>query len=177
MDRRHLIVMRHATAGAGTGRDFDRPLTRRGFDEAERAGERLRATGPLPDRALVSSARRCRETWQAMAAALASASLRAVDVALEDDLYNAATGGLLEAIRDRGGDAAVVLVLAHNPGISLLALELGSEPDADEGRRDPRLRDGFAPATFAVFEIDGAWRDLAASASRLLRIERPEPES
>jgi len=177
MLRRHLIVMRHATAAAGTGRDFDRPLTRRGLDQAHRVGERLRATGPLPGRALVSSARRCRETWEAVAAGLASGSSLGIDVALDDDLYNASTGGLLEAIRDQGGDAAVVLVLAHNPGISLLALELGRDPEEDEGRRDPRLRDGFAPATFAVFEVDGAWRDLADSSARLLRIERPEAES
>jgi phosphohistidine phosphatase len=95
MSRRHLILIRHATAAAGTGRDFDRPLTRRGFDEAKRVGERLRVDGPVPDRVLCSSARRCRETWQSIATGLAAETLSAIDLVFDDRLYNASTNTLL----------------------------------------------------------------------------------
>lgn len=167
MSRRHLILIRHATAAAGTGRDFDRPLTRRGVDEAERVGERLRVDGPVPDRVLCSSARRCRETWQSFATGLAAETLPRIDVAFDDRLYNASTGALIEAIQDEDA-ARVVLVLAHNPGISHLALELGrGDPDAEAA-----LREGFAPASLAVFEIEGPWRELSVDSARCLRFER-----
>lgn len=174
MRERRLILLRHATAAAGSGRDFDRSLTRRGLDEAERVGEQLRAQGPIPTRALVSSARRCRETWQALASGLGAATSDAqggdaspISVDFVDSLYNASTTALLEAIRAED-EASTLLVLAHNPGISLLALELGRARPQDEAV----LREGFAPATLAVFAVEGAWRDLSPMRARLLRIQR-----
>ncbi len=167
MSGRHLLLMRHATAAAGTGRDIDRPLTRRGQGEAHRVGERLRVDGPVPDRVLCSSARRCRETWQSLAAGLAADTLPAIELALDDRLYNASTGALLEAIQGEQ-EARVVLVLAHNPGISLLALELGRGDEAAEGA----LREGFAPASLAVFEVNGPWCELSSATVRCLRFER-----
>lgn len=167
MPVRNLILMRHATAAAGTGRDIDRPLTRRGLDEAHRVGERLRIDGPIPDRVLCSTAQRCRETWRALATGLGTESLPAIDVAYEHDLYDASTSGLLEAIRAEQ-DAAVVLILAHNPGISLLAVELGrGEPELEEA-----LREGFAPASLAVFAVEGEWSALSPATARCRRFER-----
>ncbi len=179
MPERRLILLRHATAAAGSGRDIDRSLTRRGLDEAHRVGERLRTKGPAPTRALVSSARRCRETWQAVASGLGLAASEtpddgspAIDVEFLDSLYNASTTALLEAIRAED-DATALLVLAHNPGISLLALELGRARPRDEAM----LREGFAPATLAVFEIEGDWRLLSPMRARLSRFERASAEA
>ena len=64
MVTRRLIVMRHASAGAGRGPDSLRRLTERGLDEARRMGERLRSLAWVPDRALCATASRCRETWE-----------------------------------------------------------------------------------------------------------------
>ena len=129
---------------------MDRSLSRRGLDEAQRVGERLRAAGPLPDRVLASSARRCRETWHAVSSGLTAEQRSRIAVEFEDRLYNASTGTLLEILHDETA-AEVLLVLAHNPGISRLALELGRANEGDESV----LRDGFGPATLAVFEVSG----------------------
>lgn len=164
---RRLILMRHATAGSGTGRDHDRPLTARGLDEARRMGDWLRVEGRGPDRVLVSTARRCRETWQAVESGLGHAPPPPAAIAFEDRLYNASTEALLAAVRETE-DAEALLLIAHNPGISLLALELGRDGE-DDGTR---LQAGFAPATIAIFEVEGAWADLGASTARLERLER-----
>ncbi len=168
MRQRRLILMRHAKATAGTGRDIDRPLTGRGRDDARFAGECLRLEGPIPDRVLCSTALRCRETWQAVAAGLAAGPAREPDVAFEPELYDSMAATLLHAIQSES-DAANVLVVAHNPGISHLALELV--------RRDPEsaalLREGFSPATVAVFEVEGPWDALSPETVRLLRFDRP----
>lgn len=171
MRQRRLILMRHATAAASSGRDLDRPLTRAGQDEARFVGECLRLEGPIPDRVLCSAAQRCRDTWRAVEAGLAEGSPPEVEVAFESRLYDATAAALLDAVQSES-DAANVLVLAHNPGISLLALELV--------RRDPEssalLREGFSPATIAVFAVEGAWAELSPETVQLQRFDRPEPD-
>lgn len=170
MGNRRLILMRHATAAPGSGRDFDRPLTHTGREEARRVGERLRRLGQAPTRVIGSSARRCQETWAAVCAGLGPDGPDASAVDPDPALYDASPRELLAAIRDvDDGLDATLLVVAHNPGISLLALELGRAEPKDEDQ----LRNGFAPATVAVFAVECPWSELAADTARLLRFERP----
>jgi phosphohistidine phosphatase len=163
MEARQLIIMRHATANPGGGRDHDRTLTPAGQDEARQVGLSLRSQGPIPERVLCSSAVRCRETWQALSAGLGS--IAAVD--FERDLYNASPESLLHCLAGIA-DEQSVLILAHNPGVSVLALELvrGNEESVT------RLRAGFAPAAIACFEIEGPWSMISSASARLTRFER-----
>ena len=163
MGPRQLIVMRHATASSGGGRDHDRTLTSRGHDEARRVGRSIRSRGPIPERVLCSSALRCRETWQGLSASIDSTAT----VDFEDALYNASPESLLHCLAGVV-DEQSVLILAHNPGVSILALELAR---GDE-KSVTRLRAGFAPAAIACFEIDGPWSLLSSSSARLTRFER-----
>ena len=167
MGPRQLIVMRHATASSGGGRDHDRPLTSRGHDEARRVGLSIRSRGPIPERVLCSSALRCRETWQGLSASIDSTAT----VDFEDALYNASPESLLHCLAGVV-DEQSVLILAHNPGVSMLALELAR---GDE-KSVARLRAGFAPAAIACFEIEGPWSLLSPSSARLTRFERAPKE-
>lgn len=162
---RTLILMRHARQSTLASRDHERPLTNEGRDAAHTVGTRLAGEGETGrlDHVLASTALRCRETWAAVEAGLG----RSVSVDFEARLYNASPGELLDEVA--GIDPAVesLLLLAHNPGMSLLALELvrGDE----EARRI--LGAGFTPATTAAFEIDGAWSQVAPRTARLLRFD------
>lgn len=162
-----MIVMRHATASSGGGRDHDRTLTSRGHDEARRVGLSIRSRGPIPERVLCSSALRCRETWQALSASIDS--IATVD--FEDALYNASPESILHCLAGVV-DEQSVLILAHNPGVSMFALELAR---GDE-KSVTRLRAGFAPAAIACFEIEGPWSLLSSSSARLTRFERTPTE-
>ena len=163
MKRRQLIIMRHATANPGDGRDHARTLTSRGQDEAHKVGLSLRSQGPIPERVLCSSAIRCRETWQAVSAGLGSDVL----ADFEDDLYNASPASLLQSLAGVVDDECVLL-LAHNPGVSVLALELAGRDEESV----TRLRSGFAPAAIACFEIEGSWSLVSSASARLTRFER-----
>lgn len=162
---RRLILMRHAKQSGLAVRDHDRPLTDEGRDEAHRVGERLAEVGPIPDRVLSSTALRCRETWAAISAGLGEA----LEVDCESGLYNASSHDLLRAITGIDDEIEILLLLAHNPGMSLLALELGA---ADETALS-LLRAGFSPATTACFEIEGPWSTVSARTAQLIRFERP----
>jgi phosphohistidine phosphatase len=163
MESRQLIIMRHATANPGGGHDHDRTLTPAGRDEARRVGLSIRSQGRIPERILCSSATRCRETWQALSTGLGEV----VAVDFETDLYNGSPESLLNCLAGVANPQSVLL-LAHNPGVSVLALELAR---GDE-QSVTCLRAGFTPATIACFEIEGPWSLLSSSSARLTRFER-----
>ena len=169
MPNRRLIIMRHATAaGSGSGTDHARHLTRIGNAEAARVGIRLAALGALPDRVLSSSAMRCRETFESLCIGMKTHP--PVDFA--DALYNAGHNELLDQLASwfaAGEDPETLLLLAHNPGVSMLAFDLGQ----GEGDNEVPLRSGFAPATFAVFEIDDDGSEISRRTARLQHLERP----
>jgi len=169
MPNRRLILMRHATAaGAGGGTDHARPLTRIGHAEAARVGVRLAELGALPDRVLSSSATRCRETFESLCIGMKTHP----PADFEDALYNAAHHELLDQLTSvfaAGEDSETLLLLAHNPGVSMLAFDLGQGASDDE----TPLRSGFAPATFAVFEIDDDGSGISRRTARLEHFERP----
>lgn len=148
MDR--LILMRHGKAEqhAASGGDFERALAPRGQNDAAVMAQVLAQAGLAPDLALVSSARRTRETWEAAASAFLGARSEQ-----RRDLYHAEAQDVLAAIRDASPDRGTVMVVGHNPGLHELALRL-----ALGGPLEPamlaRLRSKFPTATVAVFSID-----------------------
>jgi phosphohistidine phosphatase len=160
-----LILMRHATqTGSGDGSDHARTLTAVGCEEAVSVGLRLHALGFEPDRVLSSTATRCRQTWERLQPGLGTSP--AID--FEDTLYNATADQLLHAVAHEE-PSGTLLVLAHNPGVSMFSLALvRGHPESEEA-----LRGGFAPASFAVFEIDSEGDEPSGRNARLLHFERP----
>ena len=179
MPKHRLIIMRHATAvGGGVGTDAQRALTKNGRSEAEQIGRRLSSLGAVPDRVLSSSAIRCRETYDALCKGLDTEP----SVDFLDALYNAAPETLLDELaaadKATGGVGDMIssaeaehtlLLLAHNPGVSMLAYELGTGNPRDEAE----LRPGFSPASFAIFEIIPADGTRSGRKTRLVHMERP----
>lgn len=112
--RFRLILTRHAQSGwedAAVG-DHGRTLTAKGHEDARRVGRWLARQGPGPETALVSSARRTRETWENIAAALPGTC----SVEILDELYRAGPEMMLRLLQRARGKS--VLLLGHNPGIA-----------------------------------------------------------
>lgn len=149
-----LILMRHANAdrAPGPGRDRDRPLSPTGRLDAARMGRALAARGLRPDRALVSSATRTSETWDLLHDALGD-----VEVRHEAALYNAGPDVLRRYIEASEDEVGCLMVVAHNPGVHLLAVEYLIESAASPAILD-RLSGGFEPGSVAVFTVDPAGR-------------------
>lgn len=149
---KRLILMRHAEPerSAPAGGDFERPLSPRGRRDAARVGRSLAAAGLVPDLALVSPARRTRETW-----AEASAFLPDAQVEFPRELYAAPADRLRLAAEDAEG-ASTVMVVAHNPGLHELAYQLAAGAALIEPTVRARLEEGFPAASAVAFELDGA---------------------
>ena len=154
-----LILLRHAKAevDAASGQDFDRALTERGRRDAALIAETLAGAGFSPDLALVSSAVRAAQTWDAAAPFFPGARAERVPA-----LYHIEPDGILALARAHGAGASTVLVLGHNPGLGQLAALLAQDSAA---RADIKMRlvQGFPTAAAAVIELDGSGVRLFAA--------------
>lgn len=149
-----LILMRHAEAesAAGSGRDRDRALSARGRIDAAAMGRALAARGWRPDLALVSPAMRTRQTWDLVHDAFGDVQIRD-----DDALFNGGADTLRRLVDEAGDEAGCLMVVAHNPGVHVLAVEYLIESAASPSALD-RMSGGFPPGAAAVFTIDGAGR-------------------
>lgn len=140
---RQLILVRHAKAVPAGGQiaDFDRPLADQGLIDAPQVARGLAAAGAAPQLALISPARRCRETWAAMQSAFVGVETRLIEV-----FYDAAAETLLEGAEAAGAER--VLLIAHNPGLHELAARFAHR----NAPLDQQLRAKLPPAGAALFE-------------------------
>jgi len=156
----HLILLRHAKAEpeAGYAADRDRPLTPRGREAAREAGRRIAGLSAKPTVALVSSARRTRETWEEAAAALPGVEARFVD-----SLYMASPETIWREAS--ASNSACCLIIGHNPGLHELAYMLVAQ-SFEQSPAARQIRERFPTAGFAAFEVLGDV--LEAAGPRLL---------
>ena len=163
---RRLLLLRHAEAApTGSAPDRDRPLALRGRDAATLMGDYLAENGLRPDLALVSPARRTRETWDLVREALGDVPAR-----FEEGLYESRAETLLSLVEGADASLGTLLLVGHNPGLAELGLTL-----AGEGENASKIAGNFPPAALAVLKLDGeAWSDLQPGTCRLERLVTPK---
>jgi phosphohistidine phosphatase len=108
-----IYLLRHAEAvwpQPGQG-DFDRDLSKKGYGDAEIVADHAADKGYRPDIILSSTARRCRETADAVHRAMGLS----VDLRYVDELYNTTPDVYLEILRTQ--TATAVMLVGHNPTI------------------------------------------------------------
>jgi len=162
-DRQRLIVMRHAKAEPFAATDHGRHLTDRGLANARDAGVHLESQGLRPDFALVSSALRTRETWEALSE---TCDTTGCVVSFDDTLFTGSADLVLESLQASPAESATVLFVGHNPTAADVCHLL------DDGEGDPAavsgLLQGFPPGAVAVLEVGVPWSGLVAETGRLV---------
>ena len=156
-----LLLLRHAkSAWNHPGlRDHDRPLAPRGLRDAPRMGRYLRSQGLAPGAALVSTARRARETAEL---ALEAAGADPGVLRLLPALYGSSPDEILGIVRREGGSASPLLVVAHNPGMEDLVA------------RFLRRYEHFPTAALTVVSAPAPdWSALAPAAATVDTLVRP----
>lgn len=144
-----LVLIRHAKAEAHASDDHSREIAARGRAEAEELRQWLLHKAIRPDRVVVSTAVRARQTWECC-------SVGDVQPVYDDRVYEASVPDLLEVLRDTPEDTGTVVLVGHNPSVEKLAWKL----DISEPARD-RTDRGLPTCGVAVFEVAG-WADLTA---------------
>jgi phosphohistidine phosphatase len=119
---KELLLYRHAKAEKSVPgiRDHERPLSAEGEKQAESIGERIREESSVPDLILTSDARRALSTAR-IAALSAGCPERVHAVAA---LFDGEIETYAQEIRLRGGKAARLMVVGHNPTMEELVERL-----------------------------------------------------
>ena len=148
-DVKHLILMRHAEADWGLN-DFDRPLTKRGHQQAAQAGAWLAERGYIPEQIMSSAALRTRQTTTWVSDALGE---KGPTAHLDEGLYEVGASRIIARINGVSENVRSVLVVSHLPGIQDAAIQL-THPDSDQNAAMEMFY-GFPPSSVAVFEVPG----------------------
>ncbi len=168
-----IALLRHAKSDwdIGTPSDFDRPLSDRGRLAARAMGRFIRRECGQYAKALVSPARRCRETFSIVCAEFEAPP----EAEFKDSIYLASAGNLLDLVQGQPDDCERLLMVGHNPGLTYLALELIRQDDSASERE--RIAEKFPTAAFVQLECDvDRWTELGRSACRLERRRYPVEE-
>ena len=160
-----LILFRHGKAVRPheARDDFSRGLTPRGRVQAAAQAQRLKAAGCDLELALVSTALRAAETWDACQKAFPDAQVQ-----MSRQLYLAAANIYLDAAKS--AKASRVMIIAHDPGLHELAGSL-MKGDTSQDKGQAALREHLPTSGVAWFTADPS----ASSGFRLKQFWAPEP--
>lgn len=121
---KELYIIRHAKSDWGFElKDFDRPLSVRGFKDAPAMAGRLRAQAPEIDCLISSPAKRAITTAQVFADAL---RIPIKEIEIRESIYEARVEALLQVVNSIDDVYSRVALFGHNPGLTMLANYLGS---------------------------------------------------
>jgi len=96
--------------------DHERPLKKRGKNDAKRMGKFLKSKKIVPDLIICSTALRAQETADNLVENLKYKG----EVVFTDALYMAEPKDILSAINDHATNRKTVLIIGHNPGSEAL---------------------------------------------------------
>lgn len=121
MPRKKVYLIRHAKSSWKDAAidDFDRPLNKRGRQNAPFMAELLKERNIMPDIIISSPALRAKTTAQAIAETLGY-----TNILFLDDVYEATKETLQKILRGLDDSYKVVFLVGHNPSLGELAQHL-----------------------------------------------------
>ncbi len=160
---RLIYLLRHAKSSRAEPdlRDFERPLAPRGERAIEKMREYIAFADLKPELVLCSSSIRTRQTLAGILPALGEE----VPVKFDRRIYMLGTRGLLNRLRQVPDSVASVMLIAHNPGLQSLALDLvgGNEDEAQK-----QMREKFPTAALATLVWQGRkWAEVGPGTCQL----------
>lgn len=165
----YLLLFRHAKADHPADLiDHERPLSIIGHKQARQMGKYIAAQQLEPDLAVISSARRTRETW----AEASEVGNLDCPVLTESKIYEASVDDLLDVISRQDPKYRRLMVVGHNPGMERLTTWLtGSSDHTAQANRQK----GFVAGGLAVIALpSSSWATLQAQSGRLEHFATPE---
>jgi len=160
-----LYLVRHAKSSWKDGNlsDHDRPLNKRGEQDAPRMGQRLRRREPQPEVIISSSAVRAKTTAKILATEIGYPKS---DITIDQRMYGAEPEDVVSIIHGLDHKIDCAMLVGHNPTFTDLVNALG------------RCHiDNMPTGSIAVlaFSIE-AWEDIERVKGELLDFDYPKNE-
>jgi phosphohistidine phosphatase len=166
LPKRSLVVVRHAKSDWAIGApDVERPLNKRGRQDAPTVGHWLASLGVPFDSALVSPARRTKETWQL----LSRAAGLTITPQFVRGIYLGDASDLAGAVQELPGKSRGAILVGHSPGCHDF-VEWATDGHGEELAL-ARMREKWPTAGAAWLSVEGDFGRIAAGSARLLHFE------
>jgi phosphohistidine phosphatase len=169
MSMRRLMLFRHAKSAWPDGvDDLERPLAKRGRKACALMGRYMADEALVADLAVVSTARRARESWELIRPAFGQ------DIVEHDEprIYEASAGTIVDVVRETRPEIHTLLLVGHNPGLHDVALKLirkGSPSDLS------RLQRKYPTAGLVVIDFKiRRWSEASETLGQLERFQTPK---
>ena len=160
-----LMLMRHAKSDwYSHTSDIDRPLNSRGRDDAVAMGAFLANKDLVPNKMIISPARRTQQTAELL---LKNLPVDKQQVLIDRDLYLADLETLCEIVELYTADLQRILLRAHNPGMDDMVSYLANS--APPLTANGKLMTTCAVANFTLASIDTIRRPGRAELQGLYR--------
>lgn len=161
-----LLIVRHAKSDWKDENliDFERPLNSRGKKNAPEMGLRMKRHGFKPDLIWSSAAQRAQRTAKLIAKAIKYPEKAIV---FDEALYHASHRSLIEQIQQQDNKHEFIMLVGHNPGVSMLASALGNI-----------TIDNMPTTAMALinFELE-TWSEVAMGTGSLLWYDYPKSKN
>ena len=163
---KQLYLARHAKSAWDTQapNDFSRPLSKRGLKDAKRMGKKLAELEWNPQLILCSPAQRTRQTCDLL---YQYAKLEG-DIEWKEELYAASTSALVKLLADTPGSISSVMIIAHNPAIEWLLLDLCNDVPAQANGKI------VTTTNIAKINLQDSWGNLQLGSGELVDLLRPK---
>ena len=149
--------------------DHDRPLAKRGAKAAPEIAKFMRREELRPTLVLCSTAVRTRAT---LALLIAGLGPPVPAITYDESLYLASPDAILALLREVPASIQQVLIVGHNPGLHMLALELIG---TGERKLLASLAQEFPTAALAVFNFtQSAWNEIKPGTGKLEHFVTPK---
>ena len=162
-----LFLLRHAKSDWQTdaATDFERPLSERGFRDAQKMADWLIQQTDVPATIVSSPALRAYQTALVFAHAM---NIQPGDVSFDKRIYEASAHHVLEIIKHFPETEKSILLVGHNPGFDALLQMLCKKA---EPRDDGKL---MTTAAIARICVAGSWREISNNSCVLNGLCRPK---
>jgi phosphohistidine phosphatase len=163
---KRIILMRHADAEVGLDiLDYERNLSELGVRQAQEAADYIGSNIKI-DRLLVSSAKRTIQTSE-----IVVSRSNISEVAILDTLYRSSAESMLDLIRDQDDNIECILLIAHNPSIQMLAIELAK---ITAQLNDNLVTKSMFPAQIVVLDYEvSKWAEIKPQQGNIYSIFVP----
>lgn len=159
-----LLIMRHAKSSWDLPlSDIQRPLNERGLKNAPEMGKRIMKSKVIPEVIYSSDAVRAYTTAQLVRDTINPE----IPIQIESKIYDSTLQTLLKIIENFPNDNNTILMIGHNPTVSLLANYLAGDNIGY-----------FATATIACLEFDfDNWNEISGNTGKLIFFDFPKNEN
>jgi len=157
-----IYLVRHAKSSWKNPRlsDFDRPLNKRGKNDAPRIGKLLSKKQIKPDLIISSPAKRAKKTALEIVEKIGYPVKKIV---FEDEIYEASERTLLSILKKLDDRLESVMIFAHNPGLTQLNNFISNQ-----------YIDNIPTCGVVALESDKSWKEIGKNSCKHLFFEYPK---